>query len=131
MVLVVEDDPDNLDSMVELLQDEGYQVISARSGKEAREQLDRNLVQVVITDYLLPDMTGADLVVQLQQRLGPPVPVIFLTGMQQPPLGDAAGTPVLRKPVILDDLLAMVGRCFATSPPPGPPGPRTPAPQPI
>ena len=114
VVMVVEDDPDNLDSIVELLQDEGYEVLAARSGEEATEQLTRVRPQVLISDYLLPDMTGAELVTRLQRGAGPPIPVVFLTGMQRPAqVGDAL---VLNKPVVLDDLLGALRQYSAAAP---------------
>jgi CheY-like chemotaxis protein len=113
LVMVVEDDQDNLDSIVELLVDEGYEVLAARSGGEARDQLAAAQPCVALVDYLLPDMTGAELVQIFRARPGDPVPVVILTAVSQPTELDD-DVPVLKKPVTMDDLLEVLRRYCAT-----------------
>lgn len=121
LILVVEDDPDNLESIVELLREEGYDVLAASSGKEALRQAAKGAParpSVMIVDYMLPDVLGTELVVQLHRQLGEPrVPVVFLTALAE--AIDAGGAPVVRKPVTLTDLLAVLERYCA---PPARPG---------
>lgn len=115
--MVVEDDPDNLESLVELLEDEGYEVIPARSGKEASERIRAAHPCVIIVDYLLPDTTGTELVRALrQQMVGPPVPVIYLTAIIDPI--DTVGAPIVKKPIALDEFLDVLGRSCASAPSP-------------
>jgi CheY-like chemotaxis protein len=107
LVMVIEDDPDNLDSIVELLHDEGYDVLSARTGEEAAQRLEGNAPCLIICDYLLPDTTGSTLVKRLgAQAGGRKLPVVFLTAALDPI--DTQGAPVVKKPVALQDLLAVL-----------------------
>jgi len=116
-VMVVEDDPDNLDSLVDLLVDEGYEVLTARSGREACERLGRAEPCLVISDYLLPDMTGGDLLRRMREdRPDRPVPMIILTAVSGPAVAKL-DAPVLTKPVTVEDLLNVLCRyCDPPSP---------------
>lgn len=113
LVMVVEDDPDNLDSIVDLLVEEGYDVVSARSGSEARERLRVSNPCVALVDYLLPDMTGGELMRLVQaDRPERSVPFVILTAAAQPVVG-RVDAPVLKKPVDLEDLLEALRRTCA------------------
>jgi CheY-like chemotaxis protein len=115
--MVIEDDLDNLESIVDLLQEEGYDVVTARTGQEASERLLASHPRVLIVDYLLPDTNGAELVHRLRREVpGPPVPVIFLTATLDPI--DAAGAPVVKKPIALAEFLEVLGRTCAMAPVP-------------
>jgi CheY-like chemotaxis protein len=78
-ILLVEDDAGNRETLTEILCDLGYKVIAAPDGSTALIVLRQgNEVDLVLTDYRLPDMTGLDLVKKFRQTL-PNVPVIMLT----------------------------------------------------
>ena len=115
--MVVEDDLDNLESLVELLNDEGYDVLAARTGQEASERLTAAHPRVIVVDYLLPDTNGTDLVRALRRQMsGPPVPVIFLTAIIDPI--DSVGAPIVKKPIALAEFLDVLGRCCEGATPP-------------
>jgi two-component system, LuxR family, response regulator FixJ len=101
--MVVEDDADNLESMVDLLETEGYEVVAARTGQEACALVETTNPCLILIDYLLPDITGAALLDVLRARPGDSIPVVILTGID--PLVDPVDAPVLSKPVAVDDLL--------------------------
>jgi CheY-like chemotaxis protein len=115
--MVVEDDPDNLESLVELLNDEGYDVVAARTGEEASARLGGARPRVIVVDYFLPDTTGTDLVLRLRRETtAPPVPVIFLTATIDPI--DTLGAPIVKKPIELTEFLDVLGRSCAGAPAP-------------
>jgi two-component system response regulator HupR/HoxA len=60
-VLFVDDDEEILRSLERGLLDETYNKLFATSGKEALEVLKRNKVHVIVTDMLMPEMTGLEL----------------------------------------------------------------------
>jgi len=59
-LLLVEDDPNQLDLYRQELADEGYDVITARNGGEALSSLDRFTPDAVIMDISMPGMDGID-----------------------------------------------------------------------
>ena len=67
-LLLVDDDAELLDiaGMLFKQTDPGFELVVARSVKEALEILDREEIDVVIADYLMPDATGLDLLEALR-----------------------------------------------------------------
>jgi len=57
---------------------EGLRVIFASGGKEAMQTLDRELPQLILTDLIMPDMDGLELVQQVRDRF-PSIPMILMT----------------------------------------------------
>ena len=64
--LIVDDDPDFLASLAAVIRAEGFSVATADSIATARTQMSEQLPALVITDLLLPDGTGMDLVRELE-----------------------------------------------------------------
>src|SRR5919206_4934956 len=61
-ILVVDDDPSILALVTEILQDEGYDVATARNGAEALERVAEAVPAVLVTDLMMPVMDGPALV---------------------------------------------------------------------
>jgi CheY-like chemotaxis protein len=57
-VLVVEDDTDILSSLVEVIRDDGFEVLSAANGYQALAQLEAQPVDVIFLDLMMPVMDG-------------------------------------------------------------------------
>ncbi len=77
-ILVVDDDPNSLFGICQILKDEGYQVVPAGSGKDALEKLKSNGINMVITDERMPDLTGMELLTEVK-KMDPRIPVILIT----------------------------------------------------
>ncbi|WP_250508235.1 MULTISPECIES: hybrid sensor histidine kinase/response regulator [unclassified Caballeronia] len=109
-VLVVDDDPLISSSTSFLLQDLGQIVIEVNSGHAALEVLrsDRE-VDVMLTDYSMPKMTGLELA-KAAQLLRPSLPVILATGYAELPEGTEADLPKLRKPYQQSQLLSEIAK---------------------
>jgi len=78
-ILVVEDDEFVCNSLKWLLLDEGYQVQVTTDGKEALKMLDANAFDLVITDLMMPDVDGLD-VLKKVKSVSQDTSVIVLTG---------------------------------------------------
>lgn len=113
-ILLVEDDDDIRDTIAELLEDEGYQVTTARNGAEALSRLRRgDRPAVVLTDLMMPVMTGWELVAQMRaDRELASIPIIVTSAASDraPPASDR----VLSKPLNLDDLVTSVAELSRT-----------------
>ena len=78
-ILVVDDQDDTLASVRALLEREGHRVLTASSGAEALAIVERTDVQLVIVDYFMPRMTGAELVQRIR-RSDPYLQIVLQTG---------------------------------------------------
>ena len=61
-VLVVDDEPSVADALRVILEDEGFAVAVAATGREAIEQASRSAFRLTITDLRLPDMDGLEVI---------------------------------------------------------------------
>ncbi len=77
-VLIVEDDVDLSEALCETLEINGYQVISAKNGREALVKLAKSDFKLVVSDVQMPVMGGLELL-QSMQKIYPNVPVLLMT----------------------------------------------------
>jgi CheY-like chemotaxis protein/two-component sensor histidine kinase len=109
-ILVVEDDPDVRRVIVECLSLIGYKVTEAGNGTEALTQLATIKPDLLVVDYAMPDMTGAEVIAEARKLVGD-VPVILATGYaDMAAVERLAGRPrILRKPFDIAQLGDAVG----------------------
>jgi two-component system, cell cycle sensor histidine kinase and response regulator CckA len=119
-VLVVDDEESIRAVMGRMLQAEGYDVLRARDGREALRQLEElgGLVDLIITDLVMPGMGGRVLAQELQRRY-PELPVVFMSGhpkeVEFPRDTPGPERPFLMKPVSHQALLDSVGRALESA----------------
>ncbi len=101
-VLVVEDDPDVLQTTLEMLRLLGHWATGVSSAETARDRYFDGAFDVVMIDVGLPALSGMDLAQELGQR-NAAVRIIFATG-QAAPSELPPGTQWLRKPFGVDAL---------------------------
>ncbi len=77
-ILVVEDDAGTRKLLCALLKSDGYNVLSARDGAEALEVLDKNHVDLLVIDVMMPRMDGYTLTEQLRGG-GSTLPMLMLS----------------------------------------------------
>jgi CheY-like chemotaxis protein len=97
LVLAVDDDPLVLENTATMLTELGHKVLKAHSGSEALQVLVQHSVDLIITDYAMPGMTGEE----LTQRLladRPELPVLMVSGYASLPKGTGISVPKLGKP---------------------------------
>jgi signal transduction histidine kinase/ActR/RegA family two-component response regulator len=122
-ILVVEDDPRVSRSTVGALEELGYRPIACAGGREALEILEREggRIELVITDIMMPEMTGPELVRAATARW-PSTAILFVTGY----VGEAgseelSGHDILRKPFTVAALAGAVAGALAHRPNEWPP----------
>jgi len=79
LILLVEDEELLRTGVQEMLEIQGYAVITAQNGHMALETLTVHQVDLVITDLVMPKMDGIDFVEQLR-KISPDLPVIVVSG---------------------------------------------------
>jgi len=77
-VLIVDDDPHLRKLYEEELQEEGYEVLIASSGKEALDIFSKELPDIVTLDILMPGMDGIEVLRKMKEQK-PTLPVIMST----------------------------------------------------
>jgi CheY-like chemotaxis protein len=82
IILCVDDNEQDLSVRKFMLSTNGYRVLSATSGDEAIEQFNEAQVDLVLTDFAMPRMNGAELIAKLKQ-IASHVPMILLADNQQ------------------------------------------------
>ncbi|RYD72967.1 MAG: response regulator [Verrucomicrobiaceae bacterium] len=78
-VLAVDDEPSVLEVLSLFLCEDGHQVETAASGEEALMHFQNSTWDVVLTDRIMPGMTG-DQLVRAIRELAPQMPVVMVTG---------------------------------------------------
>jgi signal transduction histidine kinase/CheY-like chemotaxis protein len=99
-VLVVDDDPGVRGYVIELLKGLGYEAIEAEDGVGGLAALEREPVDLLILDYAMPGMTGAE-VARASLARRPHLPIVFMSGYAESSALDAAigdSARLLRKP---------------------------------
>ena len=77
-ILIVDDDSSNLASLVEIFQRLELRALAATNGQEALETLRKAHVEVVLTDLMMPGMSGVDLLKNIKS-IAPETEVIIMT----------------------------------------------------
>ncbi|MFD1849712.1 ATP-binding protein [Oceanobacillus bengalensis] len=79
-ILIVDDDPINLDILRTILEREDYQIISVTSAAQAIERIEREPYDLVISDVMMPQVSGYDLTRMIRKRFSASeLPVLLLT----------------------------------------------------
>lgn len=111
-ILVVDDLEDNILLLTTMLEDEGYHVEPATSGKEALAKIEMSAPNLVLLDVMMPDMNGFQVIEEIRKNPQlAKLPVILLTAYAE--VDFAKGLTVgangfFRKPIDTDALLDQV-----------------------
>lgn len=118
-VVVVDDDVDTQEFLAAVLESQDYRVVTVNDGFDALLAIERHDPDVVLTDVLMPNMDGIDLVARIR-KVRSQLPVIVFSGYRDALMNNVAGLPdaVLRKPLSRDQLLAAIDHVLARSPSP-------------
>jgi DNA-binding response OmpR family regulator len=82
-ILVVDDDPDTLRALSDLLTADGYRVASASGGREALRRISNDNPDCVVLDYAMPEVTGFEVLHHLRES-GNQTPVVLLSAKSDP-----------------------------------------------
>jgi CheY-like chemotaxis protein len=90
VILCVDDEPTALILRKLVLQRAGYEVITASSGKQALELAGSQVIDLLLSDQLMPGMTGTQLAREIRARL-PNARIVLISGVNEiPPDADVA-----------------------------------------
>ncbi|MGE5563027.1 MAG: PAS domain S-box protein [Bacillota bacterium] len=113
-VLVIDDDPDVRAFIAAALEEQGFRVRQAADGKDGLKQLEREAADLVIVDFIMPEMSGAEVARRIRARL-PEQPILFVSGYSETDAvkRTAPDAPLLAKPFRADALHKAVRAAIA------------------
>jgi CheY-like chemotaxis protein len=110
-ILIVDDDPGVLSLLTTVLTDTGYQVSVASNGNEAIAHCRRKVVDLLITDLVMPEREGIETIRYFRKEV-PYAKIIAISGAFEGQMLEAANVlgaqATLQKPIRPDELLAAV-----------------------
>ena len=114
-ILIVDDEFSSTEALALILVEEGYEVATASNGRQALAKLDAFAADLIITDYMMPVLNGAELVRAV--RVMPSyahTPILVMSGAPQSMLpADIGDMNFLRKPFNIDRLLHCVSELLS------------------
>ena len=110
LVLVVDDDPDILDAICDILEGEGYEVARARHGGEALERVEAHRPDLILLDLMMPVMDGLAFAHALHARRPQrDIPIVVISADGNPQKAASIGARgFLAKPFDIEALLSHV-----------------------
>ncbi|MGF1589844.1 MAG: response regulator [Pleurocapsa sp.] len=118
-ILVVDDSTDNLYLMQLILENQGYKVGTADSGKIALERVKKCQPDLIFLDVMMPTMNGYEVVHQLREDQNLPlIPIYFVTADKYTNYQEAiaaGANGVIYKPIEIDQLLSQVAHTLGAS----------------
>jgi DNA-binding NtrC family response regulator len=115
-ILVIDDESVVRGLMLEILADAGYETVGAATAEEGLERLDDESISIVVSDIVMPGLSGLNLLEAVRERR-PSLPVVLVTGagtvgnLTDALAGGADG--FVAKPFAHDDLRRAVVRAVA------------------
>jgi DNA-binding response OmpR family regulator len=110
-ILIVDDDVDLAEGLKLVLSREGYRILQARDGRQAKDVVDRERPDLVIIDMMMPKMGGYPVLEHYKERTDAP-PFIMITaneGARHKAYAEYLGVvDYIRKPFAMDRLLETV-----------------------
>ena len=120
-ILVVDDEADICTSLQDRLTIEGYKVLTASDGRKGLQVYHDHLIDLVITDVLMPELDGLEVVPTLR-RLASAIPIIAMSGGANRDLDflveatEFGATRTISKPFSVEELVVMVHDLFDSIP---------------
>ena len=116
-ILIVDDDPILQESLVSILELEGYYIETARTGAEAEAKVRKEFFHIALLDVRLPDMTGTDLLVKIN-KISPRTKKLVVTGYPDASSAIQAvnqrADAYLTKPFDPDELIRLISENIET-----------------
>jgi len=112
-ILIIDDEAAQLDILTGYLKKKGYKIFSASSGKEGIEIAKNNSVDIILSDYKMPDLNGTEVLEQVK-KINPEISFVIVTAygtVENAVRAMRIGAfDYISKPVDLDELDLMIER---------------------
>lgn len=113
-ILVVDDEAALTEVLANILEYQGYAVLTAPDGLEALKLIRQNQIDLLICDYMMPNLNGLALYHRLiNEKIAPSMPIIMMSALPDA-LSALPIHAVLKKPFHADELVAHVKKALDT-----------------
>ena len=111
MILLVDDNKVSREAFANILRLHGHDVMEAVDGSEGLDILSNLHFDLVITDFVMPNMNGLQLIAKVRQKW-PRTPILLISGYLTPEVGEIVsdGLEFISKPVEVPALLEAIQR---------------------
>ncbi|MFH1288831.1 MAG: sigma-54 dependent transcriptional regulator [bacterium] len=114
-ILVIDDDINTVDAIMEGLTADGYDVFSAKNGKEALEKISGKEPDLILTDLMMPGMNGLKFL-KMIKKLYPDITIVIITGFGSVETAVEAmregAYDYLSKPLRMQEIRRVVGKAL-------------------
>ena len=109
-ILIVDDEPNILATVAPLLRGNGYEVLSAMTGRAGLDAVDRDKPDLIVLDLGLPDLDGVEVCRQVRHTSSAPIIVLSARGAEGDKVAalDAGADDYVTKPFGAEELLARI-----------------------
>ena len=118
MILFVDDNAGSRQAFTKIIRLHGHEVMEAANATEALKILDSFQLELVITDFVMPNMNGFQLTAHIRQKW-PDMPILLTSGHLSPEIAKVisgwSGVEFIPKPIDTQTLLAAVDRLACKS----------------
>lgn len=119
-ILIVDDDPEIIESLRYALQTEGYAVSIARDGNQGLAMAETHTPDLLILDMMMPKRSGFLVLEKIRRGESQAVPIIMITaneGSRHKAYAEMLGVnDYIRKPFVMDRLIDSVNRLIQQEP---------------
>ena len=112
--MVVDDEPDILYTVGQMLEQSGYEVIKASDGKDCLNKLYKLSINpdLIVLDIMMPEVSGWDVAAKLKENIKwKVIPIVFLTAKGDPMsvgMGGFTAVDYIVKPFDINDLITRI-----------------------
>ncbi len=112
VILCVDDEAAGLALRCQVLSSAGYKVLTASDAAAALELFRCIQVDLVVTDYCLPGLSGAQVAAEMK-RLKPTIPVVLFSGLVEAPPGSEHADLVITKGIPVVEFLSEISNLIS------------------
>ena len=117
-ILVVDDEPSICETARQILESEGYEVLTAKDGVDGLNALSKSLPDLIVSDLNMPRMSGFEFLAVVRERF-PHIATIAMSGGHssgEMPIGILADAFLQKGNYSIEELCGQVGKLLAASP---------------
>lgn len=113
LILIVDDEPLNLQVLGSFLKQKGYATAAAQSGQQAIDFIEKKTPDIILLDVMMPDMDGFETARRLKTNpLAREIPILFITALTDTESilkgFESGGSDYVNKPIVQEEVLARI-----------------------